>query len=69
MKRGGLNVYGKTSVTLTADELFYLKVAVGLNIKTVSEFLESGDSYGVWGRELENLKTAYKKIERAARRV
>ena len=53
----------------TADELFYLKVAVGLNIKTVSEFLESGDSYGVWGRELENLKTAYKKIERAARRV
>lgn len=45
------------------------KVAVGLNIKTVSEFLESGDSYGVWGRELENLKTAYNKIERASRRV
>lgn len=43
--------------------------AVGLNIKTVSEFLESGDSYGVWGRELENLKTAYNKIERASRRV
>ena len=69
LKGGGLNVYGKTSVTLTADELFYLKVAVGLNIKTVSEFLESGDSYGVWGRELENLKTAYNKIERASRRV
>ena len=62
-------MYGKTSVTLTADELFYLRVAVGLNIKTVSEFMESGDSNGVWGRELEYLKTAYKKIERAARRV
>ena len=62
-------MYGKTSVTLTADELFYLRVAVGLNIKTVSEFMESGDSNGVWGRELEKLKTAYKKIERAARRV
>ena len=63
MKRGGgLNVYGKTSVTLTADELFYLKVAVGLNIKTVSEFLESGDSYGVWGRELENLKRPITKL-------
>ena len=62
-------MYGKTSVTLTADELFYLRVAVGLNIKTVSEFMESGDSNGVWGRELENLKPAYKKIERAARRV
>ena len=62
-------MYGNTSVTLTADELFYLRVAVGLNIKTVSEFMESGDSNGVWGRELENLKTAYKKIERAARRV
>ena len=62
-------MYGKTSVTLTADELFYLRVAVGLNIKTVSEFMESGDSKGVGGRELENLKTAYKKIERAARRV
>ena len=62
-------MYGKTSVTLTADELFYLKVAVGLNIKTVSEFMADGDPNGVWGRELENLKTAYNKIERASRRV
>ena len=62
-------MYGKTSVTLTADELFYLRVAVGLNIKTVSEFMESGDSNGVWGRELENLKAAYKKFDRASHRV
>ena len=62
-------MYGKTSVTLTADELFYLKVAVGMNIEKVAGFLADGDSHGVWGRELENLKTAYKKIEWASRRV
>lgn len=62
-------MYGKTSVTLTADELFYLKVAVGSDIKTVSGFMVDGDPNDVWGRELENLKTAYKKIERALRRV
>ena len=62
-------MYGKTSVTLTADELFYLKVAVGSDIKTVSGFMAGGDPNGVWGRELENLKTAYNKIERASRRV
>ena len=62
-------MYGKTSVTLTADELFYLRVSVGMDIKTVSGFMADGDPNGVWGRELENLKSAYKKIERASRRV
>ena len=49
--------------------MFYLKVAVGSDIKTVAGYMADGDPNNVWGRELENLKTAYKKIERASRRV
>lgn len=62
-------MYGKTSITLTADELFYLRVSVGMDIKTVAGYVADGDPNGVWGRELENLKTAYNKIARASRRV
>lgn len=62
-------MYGKTSVTLTADELFYLKVALGMDIKTVSGYVADGDPNGVWERELTALEQAYKKIERASRRV
>lgn len=62
-------MYGKTSVTLTADELFYLKVAVGWNIKTVTEYVADGDPHGVWQKELTELERAYGKIERALHRV
>lgn len=62
-------MYGKTSVTLTGDELFYLKVAIGLDIKNVTSYMADGDSNGVWKRELEHLESAYKKIERALRRT
>ena len=62
-------MYGKTSVTLTGDELFYLKVAIGLDIKNVTSYVEDGDPHGVWKKELEHLERAYKKIERALRRV
>lgn len=62
-------MYGKTSVTLTGDELFYLKVAIGLDIQNVTGYMADGDSNGVWKRELEHLESAYKKIERALRRT
>ena len=62
-------MYGKTSVTLTADELFYLKVAVGLDIKNVASYVEEGDPNGVWQKDLTELERAYGKIERALRRV
>ena len=62
-------MYGKTSVTLTGRELFYMKVAIGSDIKTVSDFLKAGDPHGVWMEELECLESAYKKIERALRRT
>ena len=62
-------MYGKTSVTLTEDELFYLRVSIGMDIKRVSDFMESGDPNCVWKRELAALEKAYKKFERASRRV
>lgn len=62
-------MYGKTSVTLTWDELFYVKSALGMDIKTVAGYVEDGDPHGVWGKELAALQSAYKKIERAVRRV
>ncbi len=62
-------MYGKTSVTLTEGELFYLKIAVRQNIETVAEFVAGGDPHGVWQKELSELQAAYKKIERAIRRV
>ena len=62
-------MYGKTSVTLTEDELFYMKVALSMDIKTISGYMADGDSNGVWGKELAALESAYKKIERACRRV
>ena len=62
-------MYGKTSVTLTEDELVYLRVSIGMDIKRVSDFMESGDPNGVWKRELAALEKAYKKFERASRRV
>lgn len=62
-------MYGKTSVTLTEDELFYLKIAVSGDIKTITGFMADGDPHDVWGKELAALQSAYKKIERAIRRV
>ena len=62
-------LYGKTSVTLTGDELFYMKVALGMDIKNVAGYMVDGDPNGVWGKELAALESAYKKIERAIRRV
>lgn len=64
-----LPVYGKTSVTLTGDELFAMKVAIGMEIRTLVDFVERGDPHGVWKNELEQLERAYKKIERALRRT
>ncbi len=60
---------GKTSVTLTADELFYMKVALSEEVRKVASFVESGDPHGVWMRELNELKRACGKIERALGRV
>lgn len=64
-----MNLSGKTSVTLTGDELFYIKVALAIDIDRISDFMKDGDPNGVWGRELENLRAAYKKFDRASRRV
>jgi len=60
---------GKTSVTLTADELFYLKVALSGEVEKLASFVADGDPHGVWARELAELKRAYGKFERALRRV
>ena len=62
-------MYRQTSLTQKAAVPFYLRGSVGMDIKTVSGYVADGDPNGVWGRELENLKSAYKKIERASRRV
>jgi len=60
---------GKTSVTLTADELFYMKSALSAEIEKVAGFAESGDPHGVWTKTLSELKSAYKKIDQALGRV
>jgi len=62
-------LYGKASVTLTADELFYMKVALSEEVKKLAGFVADGDPHGVWQRELTALEKACKKVERALNRT
>lgn len=60
---------GKTSVTLTADELFYMRIALKMEVEKLTGFVADGDPHGVWERELNELQRACGKIERALHRV
>ncbi len=62
-------MYGKTSVTLTEGELFYMKVALSEEVKKLAGFVADGDPHGVWQRELTELEKACKKVERALNRT
>lgn len=62
-------MYGKTSVTLTIDELVCMKRALNYEAKKLNGYVADGDPHGVWTEELNEVRRAYKKIERALNRV
>lgn len=62
-------MFGKTSVTLTTDEIMQIKEAVNMEIESVKRFIGNvGDPSGCQSKRLATLEGAHKKLRRALHR-
>lgn len=63
-------MYGKTSVTLTLDELIAAKVAVKMRLDNTRELVEMvGDPNGMQAENIADLESVFDKLARALKRV
>lgn len=63
-------MYGKTSVTLTLDELIAAKVAVNRQIESTRELVAIvGDPNGTQAENIADLESVFAKLARALKRV